>query len=998
MKMKLSLLLVRRLALAAGLMLLASEPAMAHTGVISGQARSNATGQPLAGVQIFIPQLNIGSLSQANGRYTIDNVPAGTHTVTAERIGYSAQSVEVEVGGGMTQVLDFDLAEAALALDEIVVTGPAGGTQRRAIGNVVGTVNAASRAEVAPITNVLELVSQQNPGVSTPGFNGLVGAGTAVRIRGNSSIALGSNPILVVDGVRVDNDPETGPNLRGGRQGARMLDFDPDDIESIEIIKGPAAATLYGTEASNGVIQIITKQGVAGAPAVEFAMRQGLNYMDDPQGRFFTTYDYDAASGRLDSMNVYTLYEQQTGQPIFDYGHLQGYDLSLRGGTEQLRYYVSAGYDDETGIVDYNWREAVNTRANISITPSAEWDITTSMGFSRSDTRFAQASTGQGIWEAIVWTHPNNCDRPTMCFHYLTPDAASTVESLQKVGRFTGSVQVTHQPLEWLNQRLTMGLDYVGDRSTKLFPKVPEGEINYFGGRGGGEKEVEEITSQFATLDWGATASFDLTPSITSATSVGIQYYQRQTATSHLLGSGFPALGLSTVSSAATRTSDESWIENKTLGTYIQQQIGWQDRLFVTGAVRGDDNSAFGADFDAAIYPKFSATWVLSEEDFFDVDVIDQLRLRSAWGKAGQQPGVFDAVTLYTPVTGPGGAGALTPRSLWDPGLKPEVGSEIELGFDAAVLDERLSVEFTYYSKSTKDALVPRVLRPSSGFQGSQLVNVGEIANWGTEIGLSATVLNSDDLGLDLGLAFATHENEIKDLGELPEQGGSGTRQFVGYPVNGFFAQIAVSGDLAPGASRPTNMMCYGGTGPGNHGEGGSLVPCGDAPVVLHHNRGPEPTWSGNQTVNLRLGQNLRFGSVVEFMGGHVARSMIAGAHRSMNSTLAVNPTVDPRIAYYLTQGNNNIPGQFKAGWARLRELSAAYTLPESIVSRAGVSRASLVLAWRNVAFLWREEKFIWGSQVFDPEQTGAGDDTTVNQIVEFAPTSRVQMSMRVTF
>ena len=201
---------------------------------------------------------------------------------------------------------------------------------------------------------------------------------------------------------------------------------------------------------------------------------------------------------------------------------------------------------------------------------------------------------------------------------------------------------------------------------------------------------------------------YDVTESLNTQTSFGGQYYQKKEQSRGSLGLVFPTGVVTTISGAATTSADEDFVENVTAGVYIQEQLGWNDRLFLTGAVRWDDNSAFGENFDAAVYPKLSGTWVISEEDFFDVGMINQLRLRSAWGKSGRQPDIFAAQRFYDPNTGPGGVSVLTPGTIGNPDLKPETSSEIEVGADLSMFDDRLSASFTYYDRTTKDAILQR--------------------------------------------------------------------------------------------------------------------------------------------------------------------------------------------------------------------------------------------------------------------------------------------------
>ena len=268
----------------------ALRPTQQVVGTITGRVVDAQSGLPVAAAQAFITDLDIGSLSQQNGSYVLANVPAGPRTVTVQRIGYREASQTVTVAAGQTAVLDFRITEEALALDAIVVTGTAGGTQMRAIGNSVNRLAAAAVAEQAALVNVQDMLTARTPGLSFSETSGQVGGGTTIRVRGVSSLSLGTQPLIYVDGVRVDNNASAGPNIGDGSQSSSLNTFNPEDIESIEIIKGPAAATLYGTEASAGVIQIITKRGQAGAPRWDLSVRAGSNFMMDPAGILGTHY------------------------------------------------------------------------------------------------------------------------------------------------------------------------------------------------------------------------------------------------------------------------------------------------------------------------------------------------------------------------------------------------------------------------------------------------------------------------------------------------------------------------------------------------------------------------------------------------------------------------------------------------------------------------------------------------------------------------------------
>ncbi len=253
------------------------------TGTISGYVRDSRTLQPVATAQVFVPSVGIGGLTRVDGSYTLANVPPGSQVVQVQRIGYEAVSQTVNVVTGQSIVLNFELSREALALDEIVVTGTAGGTQRRAVGNVVERVNMTDIVDVSPAVTLEQSIGARVPGmIVIPGSGQAGGDAGAIRIRGSSSSALPNDPIIYVDGIRINSE-----RAYPGSQSAisRLNDINPADIESIEVIKGPAAATLYGTEASNGVIQIITKRGASGAASFDLSIETGAAWLSDPIGR-----------------------------------------------------------------------------------------------------------------------------------------------------------------------------------------------------------------------------------------------------------------------------------------------------------------------------------------------------------------------------------------------------------------------------------------------------------------------------------------------------------------------------------------------------------------------------------------------------------------------------------------------------------------------------------------------------------------------------------------
>src|SRR5687768_11881601 len=285
--------------------LLAPAPAVAQDGVISGVVLG-AGGQPLASAQVHVLGTSLRVATDASGRFRVTGVSGTQASLQVRRIGYRMEVVPARVGDTEVQVR---LSEQSVALDAVVITGTAGGQSKRELGNAVSTINAAATKEIAPINSVQNLLAGRAPGVFVNSATGNVGAGARIRIRGASSVSLSNEPLIYVDGVRVNNAVATGPQNQdfGSSSISRVNDFNPDDIASIEIIKGPAAATLYGTEASNGVIQIITKRGASGPARWNLAVKQGATFFSNPEERLWLNYQIDTVAGSPTQGQVLTL-------------------------------------------------------------------------------------------------------------------------------------------------------------------------------------------------------------------------------------------------------------------------------------------------------------------------------------------------------------------------------------------------------------------------------------------------------------------------------------------------------------------------------------------------------------------------------------------------------------------------------------------------------------------------------------------------------------------
>lgn len=996
----------------AGAMFFAMGPVSSQS--LSAQAAGTVTGRvvdaldrrPVAAVQVFISSLDVGTLSQQNGTYLLLNVPAGTYTLSAQRIGYQTVTQEFMVAGGETVVRDFEVQIEALQLDEVIVTGTPGGTRRRALGNAVAQIDAAALVERSgSIRSMQEVLSGSVPGLNFTRQSGNVGSGASIQIRGISSLSNQTQPLIFVDGIRVNNRNDLGPNLMTGSAtsasaGTSALDdINPEDIESIEIVKGPSAATLYGTEASNGVIQIITKRGNVGAPQFEASIKQGRNYMKNPISRMGTYYGNDLVTGELvtfdQGRNIYENELNRYGRHIFQNGPVQSYNLSVRGGTEAIRYYVATDWSDEEGIVDYNFSRKLNLRANVNVLMAENLNLAVSTGYLDGNTGYMeQLGWGYNLWDNILFATPETQESILRGFGRVAPEQVAQIQSTRDYNHFTVSATMNHTVGDWLSHRLILGLDQLIEENETVTPSEvhPRDAAGFVRLNRGDYKET--------TFDYSATASYAPTGRFSTATSVGFQFNSAEENALFTFGSSMISPIYKTIvgTTASTRTVDQQRVQDKSAGFYIQEQVSFEDRIFVTGALRADDHSAFGANFSAAYYPKVSGSYVISEESFWNVGFVNDLRFRGAWGKAGRQPSAFSSVTRFDPAQSLSGP-AISLGSVGNPDIGPEISTEIEGGFDASFLNGRISGEFTYFKQSTKDALIERDLSPTQGFSGFRLENIGQIDNWGWEAILTSRVLNLDNVALDLTVTADHVQNEIKDLGSARQ-----TDTFrEGFPFPVLASHVITSAEFDANGN-PTNMMCDSGAGLQGRELGGAPIPCGDKEheLLIGH---AYPAYKYSLTPAFTLYQDLQLYTVVEAEFGAYGNDGGAyGRHLFYTNTLATaqrtnaafiagalvrNPRDEFHYAYY------------DADWVRVRDIGARYQLPSSWAALAGADRASISISGRNLWILWRPVDEIEGSPILDPETNrvdGTGQGFGGSSAGSVPPLQSISIQMRVSF
>jgi TonB-linked SusC/RagA family outer membrane protein len=1022
--------------LAASLLLLhiGSTTATAQNSGPVGGVVVDERGQGVPGATVLVLGTALKYQTDSRGTFRFPSVQGPRATLRIVRIGYRSVTDTVQVGA---QDLRFELSQAAITLDEVVVTGTAGERAKREIGNAVTSVDASDLVESSRVPDVSTMINARAPSVEVRPVSGQLGSGPQIRIRGVSTFSLYSQPLIYIDGIRVDNQIESGINVQGFGRGiiSRLNDINPEDIESIEIIKGPAAATLYGTEAAQGVIQIITKRGRAGPPEFAVSLRQGTGAFQNPEGRVKKNWGRPLSNRgvvRSDTTIPYPANDQPfqfdvfanekaLGNKIVRTGRLQGYTASLRGGTDASRYFVGLDYDHDNGIEPVNNVRRVSLRANLTLAPTSKFDLAANLGYINGRTNLALEGGAGGIWFSTLFANASANNPGTTAPLGLTGPRRgfwSAPPEIHYLGRHTyqdskrnlASLTFNYRPTSILSGRLTVGQDQSFAEDVDLLENNPR-LIPFFGSIGAlGAKFAQQANNEVTTVDGSGALTLSLREGLVSTTTVGLQYYRKFFEFVSATGNRFPAPGLTAVAGAVEQLGQENSVENNTLGMFVQEQVALNDRLFLAGALRVDDNSAFGKDFSFTTYPKASLSWVLDEEPFWKIGLIDAFKLRAAFGAAGRQPEDSAALRTLAPTTGAGGAGALTLQFFGNDDLKPERGREIEVGFEAGLLDSRLGIDFTFYNTITSDAILSRQLAPSLGFPGSQFVNAGRIRNRGVELQLNALAMRSQNLNVDLNLNLSTNSNAVLDLGGVDQGQGfiavGNQRHVPGFAVGSWFQRVAVSADIDRGG-RAINVMCDGGKANGRKLPdgtplelGGPPVACATAPFLFLGRS--VPSFEGSAGTTLTILSRLQVRALADWKTGH---------YRFDNNLRARCQALLLCEETYYPERFKTAPSHFRnssgpayiaeiqspatlvshvindSKFLRLREVSASYDLPQRWVRATNAERLMVNVAARNIRTWTPWTGLDPESQFIERIGTGALEQDNVPQLFQVVMT-----------
>ena len=996
----------------------------AAQGTVTGRITDATSGLPVAAAQVTVVGTGSGALTSQEGVYTIRAVAPGAVTIRALRLGFAELRQPVTVIAGQTATVNFQLKAVTMTLSPVVTTVT--GDQRRVeVGNAIAQVNAAEVVQERGVTNVGDLLTSRAAGVMViPGTQ--TGAGVRIRVRGTSSLALTNNPIYVIDGIRVEGGTGSSTLSVGGTTPSRVGDLNPEEIESIEVVRGPSASTLYGTDAANGVIVIKTKRGIAGRPQWSYyteqtalqdrnayptafrAWRTGTTGTTNSTAantvQCFLSQQYAASPCKVDSVTSYNLHQDPESTP-YGIGYRQQHGLQVRGGSEAVRYFLHGEWEDEDGVTKVpefesrtlaartlsllpeqsspNHLNKITARANMDIALTAKADMTVSAGYISQNLRLPMSDdSGTSGIAANVYGGPGFKYNLTAAgdtlygWRQFTPRDIYQATSEQQIQRVITSAGTNYRPTPWLALRGLFGVDFTNRTDLQLcrFQNCPDIGIDRQG-----YKRDNRSNFFVYSFDAGATATKSVSTSVQSKTTFGVQMIRNLFDRNGATRLGLPP-GATTITAGTTPQVDESTSESRTLGAFVEQAFALNDRLFVTGAVRSDRNSAFGANFKTVFYPKFSASWVLSEEPMFGMpQFVNQLRLRGAYGASGVQPGTIDAVQYYTATTGrqeSGDVPAVVFTTLGNRNLRPERSTELELGIDGTFFGSRLNTEFTYYNKVSKDALISRVLPPSLGTGATaRLENLGQVSNKGIEALVSAQLIQRARFGVDLSVNASHNTNNLDTLGGQPSIGTT-QQQREGFPLNGWWSRQLTGFEDKNG----NGIIEY------NANNALSEITVTDSSVFIGYSV-PRTEIAMTGGLDLFSGKRVRISGMIDYKGGHKIYNnteRIRCASR-FNCSGLLNPQSSleeqARVVMVREHPSRSVAGFFEDGdFLRFRELNVTYRVPESLAGRLFRGRALTATASvRNLGILWTKYTGV------DPEAFGNTSDAP-SEFQAFAP------------
>jgi TonB-linked SusC/RagA family outer membrane protein len=881
------------------------------------------TGAPLAATTVSISGLGLGSMTRDDGTYSFvvpaDRVAGQTVALLARRVGYTPGSASITLRGG-TITQNFTLTQSPLRLQEVVVTG-AGTTQtRERLGNVVNSVDSGMIRRAAEPQNVVAALAGKAPNVDVRVQSGEPGASASIKIRGATSILTTNQPLFVIDNQPIDNttisnEITTFPGSSGTVQQNRAADINPNDIESIEILKGAAASAIYGARAANGVILITTKRGGAGATRYTLSSTATFDNVIKTMP-LQTTFGQGSNGVAATCTTVNCAPTNLTwgaalpaGTPIFNHakeiyrtGLTTDNNLSISGGNNRTTFFLSGGLTDQQGVIEGPFNKYDRASLRLKATHQLIDALTIGGNLSYVDARgqyVQKGSNTSGLLLGALRTPPEFNNQQYLdpvsglhrSYRFPRPDATTlrtgrgydnpffvlnNPGNRSELGRFIGNVSFDYVPTSWVSVRYTLGADSYNDSRVQALPLTssdnPVGAVTRF-----------TITNQ--ELDHNLTATFqrEFSANASSRLVVGQNLNARRNRQVWVQGQELIAPTPLALQNTITWTPVEVKSRQHIEAYFAQAEADLYNQLFLTLGIRNDGFSTFGESNRRANYPKASLAWTFTNAlgNAEQSGLLSFGKLRVAYGETGREPPVYGTITAlsstslfgsgyedFIGVSQSGQGGLVTSNSLGNQDLRPERNREVEFGTDLGFFDQRADLSFTYYSKRSSDVILLVPVHAASTGALNQLKNAAVITNKGVEATLNLRPINKPNLGWNVGLQYGRNRGKVVSLAEGVEfvpyntEGftGSSGSSTIGYQpgvIRGLdFARCGRGSQIdidGDGDLEDIDALCGSGAKPGALflGDDGWPVVDPDERVIAD----PNPRWTGAVNSSLRYGR-----------------------------------------------------------------------------------------------------------------------------------------------
>jgi len=781
---------------------------------VSGTITDEATGEVLIGVTVYHAASGNGAATDIDGMYSL-SLPSGEASLRFTSVGYLSKNITVSGSSGETVTLDVQLKSDVANLDELVVTGLASSTKRSNLANSVSSISAEEIAGKTDPQTLDGALQGKIPGVQIQSFSGAPGGGFNVQLRGVSTFgASGSQPLYIVDGVYVNNS--TLSNGRSSVSGAgggsqddsanRLADLNPDDIKSIEVLKGSSAAAIYGQRANAGVVIITTKRGQAGATKVTISQDVGFTNALKLQGRTDWTEarirDFWGTGARGDlevqrfndaeaAGNIRDLEEELYGNE----GFVTNTQVSISGGNEKTRFFLSAANNDESGIIDETGFARKTIRANLDHDISDRVRIASSTSFINSDAQRGftgnQNNTGGSIGYTLAFT-PNyaynilkqNADGTYNDNPYFSENPFRLIDDAvndQEVNRFIQSLDLKADLITSGVSRLALtargGIDYLASDGLVYFPEYMQFQRTAAQFPG----DVFHTTDEVLNVNLQVSMLFNTEVGLESgnvylSTQAGVSRFDQTISSDNIRGRGLLP-GQTNVGNAAQVTASQAFTDITDVGYFAQQEVNWDDKLIATVGGRLDRSTLNLQDDELYFYPKASLAANITNFDFWDFDDVNQLKLRVAYGETGGLPNFGNIFTSASSQNIGSNVGISAGNSTVDPNLKPESAKEIEYGLDVSFFEGRVAFEGTIYKKTVEDLILDLNPSPSTGLGGVS-TNAATLENDGIELGLTLIPVNTPDFTWNSGILWWKNESLITELNVPASTNGAFSSSF----------------------------------------------------------------------------------------------------------------------------------------------------------------------------------------------------------------------------